>query len=189
MEDLTIHIRNMVCPRCIETVQTVFRDLGIPISSIRLGEVRIPGRISEDQKKDLAGKLSAHGFELLTDTKSKLIGKIKTLIIEKVHYSEEPLNQNYSDFLAEKLNHDYTYLSKLFSAVEGITIERFIVRQKIEKVKELIIYNELSLSEIAYKLGYSSVAYLSTQFRNETGMTPTGFKKSSQPQRHSLDSI
>ncbi|MEQ9289562.1 MAG: AraC family transcriptional regulator [Cyclobacteriaceae bacterium] len=188
-ESKNLYIKNMVCPRCIATVKYIFKDLGIPIERIQLGEVIPPHSLDESQKLMLSEKLTDHGFELLTDSKSKLIGQIKSLLIKWIHYPEETSNKNFSLLLSENLNHDYSYLSKLFSPVEGITIERFIVRQKIEKVKELIIYDELTLSEIAFQMGYSSVAYLSTQFKNETGMTPTEFKKLKKPDRRSLDSL
>ena len=179
----------MVCPRCIDTVKDIFTDLGIQVSRIQLGEVLTSASPYDAQKLLLNKRLTDRGFELLTDNKSRLIGQIKACLIQWIHYPEETSNKNFSLLLSEKLDHDYSYLSKLFSSVEGITIERFIVRQKVEKVKELIVYNELSLSEIAFQLGYSSVAYLSTQFKNETGMTPTEFKKLKKPGRQSLDSI
>ncbi|MEQ8470349.1 MAG: AraC family transcriptional regulator [Marinoscillum sp.] len=188
-EPKNLYIKNMVCPRCIATVKYIFKDLGISVERIQLGEIATIDSLDEAKKIMLSEKLTDHGFELLTDSKSKLISQIKSLLIKWIHYPEDVLNKNFSLLLSEHLNHDYTHLSKLFSSVEGITIERFIVRQKIEKVKELIIYDELTLSEIAFQMGYSSVAYLSTQFKNETGMTPTTFKKLKRAGRRSLDSI
>lgn len=167
----------MVCPRCVEIVQSIFMDLNIDITSIELGEVITTQEINDHQKEKLNQQLIDRGFELLEDEKSQLIGRIKTLIIKYVHYSDEPIKINLSAYLSDQLNYDYAYLSRLFSSVEGITIEKYVLAQKIEKVKELIFYDELTLSEIAFKLDYSSVAYLSSQFKKETGMTPTQFKK------------
>ena len=162
MQIKTIHIKNMVCPRCIDTVESIFNVMELEISSITLGEVITEQEISKHQKEKLDKKLSERGFELLEDNKSKLIGKIKTLIINSIHYSKEPIY---------------------------ITIEKFVLSQKIEKVKELIFYDELTLSEIAFQMDYSSVAYLSSQFKKETGMTPTQFKKLKKPGHNHLDSL
>ena len=179
----------MVCPRCIDTVRGIFNDLKIEINSIQLGEVITPQVISKEQKEQLEKRLSERGFEVLEDNKSKLIGKIKSVVINTIHYSKEPLNINFSTLLAGQLHHDYSYLSRLFSSVEGITIEKFILSQKIEKVKELLFYDELSLSEIAFQMNYSSVAHLSSQFKKETGMTTTEFKKPRKPGHRFLDSL
>ncbi len=185
-----IYIKNMVCPRCIDTVKEIFAEHKLNISSIALGEVITENEISKIQKETLNKKLNKRGFELLKDTKSQLIGKIKTLIIDSIHYSKEPIKINFSVYLSDQLHHEYGYLSRLFSSVEGITIEKYVLSQKIEKVKELIFYDELTLSEIAFRLDYSSVAYLSSQFKKETGMTPTQFKKQKNPSRRNhLDSI
>jgi len=184
-----IYIKNMVCPRCIDTVRGIFSDLGMPATSIQLGEVTTTEKISKTQKKQLEEQLTEKGFELLQDQKSKLIGQIKTIIIEQIHYKGESLSVNFSTIITEKLNVEYSSLSRLFSSVEGVTIERFILKQKAEKVKELIFYDELTLSEIAYKMDYSSVAHLSAQFKKETGMTPTAFKKMRSPGRQFLDSL
>jgi AraC-like DNA-binding protein len=189
MKEKTIHIKNMVCPRCIESVENIFTELNLDIISIRLGEVITQKGISKDQKAELNKKLSKRGFELLEDNKSTLIGKIKTLIINSIRYSNESININYSTYLSDQLHHDYSYLSRLFSSVEGITIEKFVLSQKIEKVKELIFYDELTLSEIAFQMDYSSVAYISSQFKKETGMTPTQFKKLKKPGHNHLDSL
>lgn len=179
----------MVCPRCIETVKEIFMKLDIPINSIQLGEVTSTQSISHIQKELLEEKLIEKGFELLQDQKSKLIGQIKAIIIEQIHYQENSLKVNFSTMITEKLNQEYSSISRLFSSVEGITIERFILKQKAERVKELIFYNELTLSEIAYKMDYSSVAHLSAQFKKETGMTPSEFKKMRNPGHQSLDSL
>jgi len=179
----------MVCPRCIDSVEEIFAELDLEISSIVLGEVITQNEISKDQKEALHKKLNKRGFELLEDNKSKLIGKIKTLIINYIHYPKEVIHVNFSAYLSEQLHQEYSYLSRLFSSVEGITIEKFMVSQKIEKVKELIFYDELTLSEIAFQMDYSSVAYLSSQFKKETGMTPTQFKKQNKPNHNHLDSL
>lgn len=179
----------MVCPRCIDSVKEIFNKINIETYTVELGEVKTPNEITIEQKKQLEQQLKARGFELLQDQKSKLIGQIKVIIIEQIHYKIEALNVNFSTLISERLNHDYTGLSKLFSQVEGVTIEKFILKQKIEKVKELIVYNELNLSEIAYRLNYSSVAHLSSQFKKETGMTPSDFKKLEKRDRNTLDSI
>ena len=189
MQRKTIHIKNMVCPRCMDTVEGIFDGLELEISSITLGEVITQQEISKDQKEKLNNKLSERGFELLEDNKSKLIGKIKTLVLNSIHYSKEPIYINFSNYLSDQLHHDYSYLSRLFSSVEGITIEKFVLSQKIEKVKELIFYDELTLSEIAFQMDYSSVAYISSQFKKETGMTPTQFKKLKKPGHNHLDSL
>lgn len=185
----SIHIKNMVCPRCIDTVREILSNMKIEVTSIQLGEVKISEQLGDEQIHALQQHLIQKGFELLEDNKSKLIGKIKSIIINTIHYSKEPIDSNFSTILSQKLHHDYSYLSRLFSSVEGITIEKFILSQRIEKVKELLFYNELTLSEIAFQLNYSSVAHLSSQFKKETGMTTTDFKKERIPRHRSLDSI
>ncbi len=185
----TIHIKNMVCPRCISAVKEVFKSLSIHISSIQLGEVTITETLDTNTKEQLGIKLSALGFELLIDQKSKLIAKIKSLIIDQIHHKKETLKVNFSTYLAEEINQDYSSLSRLFSSVESITIEKFITMQKVEKVKELICYKELTLSEIADEMGYSSISHLSAQFKKETGMSPSLFRKSVTQHRKSLDAI
>ena len=185
----SIHIKNMVCPRCIETVSGILSDMNIEAVSIQLGEVKTSKRLGDEEKQTLQQRLIQKGFDLLEDNKSKLIGKIKSIIVDTIHYCKDPVNGNFSNLLSEQLHHDYSYLSRLFSSVEGITIEKFVLSQKIEKVKELLFYDELTLSEIAFQLNYSSVAHLSSQFKKETGMTPTEFKKQRKPGHRSLDSI
>ena len=145
--------------------------------------------LTNEKKMQLNIVLKSFGFDLIDDRKSRLIEKIKNIIVELVHYSEELLQTNFSDYLSAKLHQDYSYLSNLFSEVEGITIERFLIAQKIERVKELLKYDELSLTEISYKLGYSSVAHLSSQFKKITGLTPSHFKQAGQYKRKSLDKI
>lgn len=185
----TLHIKNMVCPRCIDTVQDIFNNLKIETSRIDLGEVTSVGPIDDEQKQILQERLKQRGFELLEDKTSKLIALVKSTVVDQIHHRSESLNVNFSTLLSEKLNQDYTSLSKLFSSVEGVTIEKYILKQKIEKVKELIIYDELNLSEIAYKLNYSSVAHLSSQFKKETGMTPSAFKNLDIKMRKGLDEL
>jgi AraC-like DNA-binding protein len=186
---MEILIKNMVCPRCIEAVKESLEDLKVSYDTISLGKVSLRSDLNPDQKTSLSLSLESKGFELLESRTSALISQIKSLIIWQIHHTEESLGENFSTFLAEKLNHEYTSLSRLFSQVEGITIEKFITRQKIERVKELLFYDQLSLSEIAFTLNYSSVAYLSAQFKKETGMTPSEFKKNGQAKRKSLDGI
>lgn len=184
-----IHIKNMVCPRCIEAVKEALDDANVGFERVSLGEVIIKRPLDKTQKSNLEPLLKGKGFELLEDKTSAIISNIKGLIIEQIHYSNEPLKMNFSTFLSEKLGKDYTTLSKLFSSVESITIEKFITKQKIERVKELIIYDQLTLSQIAYQMNYSSVAHLSSQFKKETGLTPTQFKKQKVPHRQSIDNI
>ena len=187
METKTLHIKNMVCPRCITAVQKSLDELSIEHSSVQLGEVILHEPISDEKRKELSSDLDTLGFELLGSRKSVLISRMKTLIIEQIHYKSEPLKERFSSYLSQKLFHEYGYLSHLFSSVEGMTIEKYIMIQKIERVKELLFYNELTLSEIAHQLGYSSVAHLSAQFKKETGMTPSQFKKQNKPAHRSID--
>ena len=189
MDHTKIHIKNMVCPRCISTVQQVFNSMNIDCREVRLGEVIVSTALSEEQRSILSEKLKKNGFELLQDQKSKLINQIKSVIIKQIHHSHEPLTTNFSTLLSDQLHHEYTSMSKLFSMVEGITIERFILKQKIERVKEFLFYDELTLTEIAYQMNYSSVAHLSTQFKKETGMTPSEFKKLRNPGHDFLDKV
>jgi len=189
MLDNKLYIKNMVCPRCIDTVRGVFNDLNIETSSIDLGEVMTRTNIAIPQKEELESILRDKGFELLEDNKSKLISRIKSIIIEQIHHSEEVLSVNFSSLLSGHLNHEYSSLSRLFSSVEGITIERFVLKQRIERIKEFIIYKELTFSEIAFRMNYSSIAHLSAQFKKETGMTPTQFKNLKKQDRKSLDAI
>src|SRR5882724_3709591 len=167
----------MVCIRCKMVVKEELDKLGLHFTTVELGEAEILENISAEQRDQLKNGLLKSGLELMDDKKSVLIQKIKNVIIELVHYTEEPLTINFSEFLSQKLLHDYTYLANLFSEVESITIERFIINHKIERVKELLVYNELTLTEIANLMHYSSVAHLSTQFKKVTGLTPSHFKQ------------
>jgi YesN/AraC family two-component response regulator len=157
-------------------VKSELEKLGLHHISVELGEAVIREQISTDQLHDLNVALKKTGLELMDDNKTILVEKIKTIIIELIHYSDQQIKINLSDFLSEKLNHNYTYLSNLFSEVKGTTIEKYYLSHKIEKVKELLVYDELNLTEIAYKLHYSSVAHLSNQFKKMTGLTPSHFK-------------
>jgi len=179
----------MVCPRCIETVRGIFDELEVETQSIALGEVKINQSLTSTQLKELSHRLLNYGFELLEDQKSKLINQIKSVIVDQIHHQKESMNINFSSLLADRLNHEYTSLSKLFSSVEGITIEKYILKQKVEKVKELLFYDELTLTDIAYRMNYSSVAHLSNQFKKETGMTPSAFKGLRKPGHQSLDNF
>jgi len=157
-------------------VESELAKLGLHYNSLDLGEVDIKEDISEDQLKIFSNELNKSGLEVMDDKKSILVEKIKAIIIDQVHYNEQMIKVNLSDFISEKLNHNYSYLSNLFSEVKGTTIEKFYLAHKIEKVKELLVYDELTLTEIAWKLHYSSVAHLSGQFKKMTGLTPSHFK-------------
>ena len=170
-------IKNMVSLRCKIIVKAELEKLGLQATVVELGEVEISRKLSTKKQGELAEALLPFGFELLEDKKSMLIEKIKNIIVEMIHYSEEPPMLNFSNFLSEKLGYDYNYLSNLFSEIKGTTIEHYIISHKIERAKELLIYNELTLTEIAYKLHYSSVSHLSNQFKKITGLTPSFFKK------------
>ena len=190
---MKLHIRNMVCPRCIAAVKQLLEQNHIKYMNVTLGEVLLEeGKISEELLQAIDAQLKKLGFELVTDHQMQLIEAIKTQIIKTIHYDNTTLqnkNVNWSDILSDKLGHDYKSLSRQFSTLEGITIEQYIIRQKIEKVKELLIYDQLTLSEIADRLGYSSVAHLSGQFNKITGMSPSTFINQSERPRFSLDEI
>ena len=179
----------MVCNRCITAVRNEFEAIKAPIKSIELGEVTIDGDLSVLQLQQLEESLTRLGFEIINDKRSRLIEQIKNEIIAIVHHSGEVLNQNLSFWLAEKMHYDYTYLSNLFSDIEGTTIEKYYIAQRIEKVKELLVYDEMSLSEIADKMGYSSAAYLSSQFKKITGFTPTHYKSIKETKRKKIDEL
>jgi AraC-like DNA-binding protein len=170
-------------------VKDELTKLGLHLTTVELGEVDIMENISALQHDQFRAALLRSGLELIDDRKSVLIQKIKNVIIELVHYSEEPLSINFSEFLSQKLQHDYTYLANLFSEVQGTTIEHFMIAHKIERVKELLVYNELNLTEIAYQMHYSSVSHLSAQFRKVTGLTPTHFKLVKKRRRSRLDDV
>ncbi len=179
----------MVCSRCKMVVKSEFKKLGIIPLKVELGEVEIGDDLSETDKHKLKFNLQELGFEIIDDKKGRLIEKIKKLIIELVHTQNSELKSNLSDLLVANIHQDYHYLSNLFSEVEGITIEKYFIAQKIEKVKELLVYDELSLSEVAYQLNYSSVAYLSSQFKKVTGLTPSHFKNIKGVKRKPIDEV
>jgi AraC-like DNA-binding protein len=186
---LKLYIRNMVCIRCKMVVKEELTKLSLKYISVELGEVEIMEDISPVQLEQFRVALLRSGLELMDDRKSILIQRIKTVIIELVHYSEEPLIINLSAYLGEKLQHDYTYLANLFSEVQGTTIEKFFISHKIERVKELLVYDELTLTEIAYTMHYSSVAHLCTQFKKVTGLTPSHFKSLKDKRRLMLEDL
>ena len=179
----------MVCSRCKMVVKSELEKLGLQLLAVDLGEVETAAPITAQQKSKIAEYLKGFGFELIDDKKSRLIEKIKTLIIELVHQQNAQLNTNLSDYLSKNLAQDYSSISNLFSEVEDTTIEKFFINQKIEKVKELLLYDELTLSEIAFRLNYSSVAYLSNQFKKVTGLTPSHFKQIKEDKRKPLDKL
>lgn len=186
---MKLYIKSMVCGRCKMVVKSEFEKLGLLTISVELGEVELENDISENQKQELLRSLRLLGFDLIDDKKSKTIEKIKTLIIDLVHQKNNELKGNLSDYLSKNLFQDYNTLSNLFSEVEGTTIEKYFINQKIEKVKELIVYNELTLSEIAYSLNYSTVAHLSNQFKKVTGFTPTYFKQLKDKKREQIENL
>ena len=179
----------MVTIRCKMVVKSELEKLGIHYTTVELGEAEVREDISPEQRNLLGKALKKTGLELMDDNKSILVEKIKAVIIELVHYTDEQIKVNLSDYLSEKLNHDYTYLANLFSEVKGTTIEKFYLAHKIEKVKELLVYDELTLTEIAYKLHYSSVAHLSNQFKKMTGLTPSHFKNLKHKRRIALGNV
>ena len=170
-------------------VKSELEKLGLQHGIIEIGEVEITEDVSPDQLAILDNALRKAGLELIDDKKNILVEKIKTVIIELVHYTDEQIKINLSDYLSEKLNYNYTYLANLFSEVKGTTIEQFYLAHKIEKVKELLIYGELNLTEIAWKLHYSSVAHLSNHFKKKTGLTPSQFKNLSNKNRIALGNV
>ena len=183
-------IKNMVCARCKMVVEAEFQKAGLTVVHVDLGSVQITDQSLDAERQDgLEQRLQTLGFSLLTDNKLKDIEQIKTLIIERVHAGDHALEQNLSAYLANRLNKDYATLSSTFSQHEPYTIEKYFIRQKIERVKELLSYDELNLNEIAFQLNYSSVAHLSSQFKKITGYTPSTFKKSAQNYRLDLDQI
>ena len=179
----------MVCHRCKIMVQSILEELKVPYLSINLGEIDLEVTLDSGKEQELIERFQALGFEWINDKKSQIIERIKTLIIDLVHHQDNTLKSNLSTYLAEDLLQSYAVLSTLFSEVENQTIEHFYIAQKIEKVKELLMYDELNLSEIALKLQYSSVAHLSRQFKKVTGFTPTYFKKLKDKKRQQIDKL
>lgn len=179
----------MVSARCKMVVKEELKKLGLHFILVDLGEVEIMETISLEQRQQLKASLLNSGLELMDDKKAVLIEKIKNVIVQMVHHTDEMIKMNFSDFLSEKLNHDYTYLANLFSEVQGTTIEQFIISHKIERIKELIIYGELNITEIAWKMNYSSVAHLSNQFKKMTGLSPSHFKQLKDKRRSPIEDI
>jgi AraC-like DNA-binding protein len=167
----------MVSTRCKIAVKEVFRNLGLVYGNVELGEVELAEILSDDKLDELKISLLNIGFELIEDRRAILIERIKNIVIDMVHHSDKPIKVNFSDYLSEKLKYDYTYMANVFSEVQGISIEQFIISHKVERIKEYIIYDELNMTEIAFKMNYSSVAHLSGQFKKVTGLTPSYFKK------------
>ena len=186
---MKLYIRNMVCNRCIMVVKQELEKLKLMPAVVNMGEVELSKPATDKKLIEFSDILNALGFELLDNQKQKQIEKIKNLLIKKVQSGEVEEHFTITGFLSKAMNTDYSYLSRLFSEVEGITVEQFFILQKVEKVKEWLVYGELNLSEISFRLGYSSVAHVSAQFKKITGLTPSHFKKLGNPQRKSLDEL
>ena len=185
----TFFIKNMVCDRCIMAVHKTIEEMGLKPIDVKLGSATVEGAIDDNQRQELRKKLQSIGFELLDDQRQRTIEQIRTAIIQLVHYNDNNSPANLSSYLSEKFGQDYCALSKLFSEYASKTIERYYMEMRIERVKELLTYGELTLSQIALKLNYSSTAYLSSQFKAVTGMTPSQFKKLQGDKRRKLDEI
>ncbi|MGZ4072898.1 MAG: helix-turn-helix domain-containing protein [Bacteroidia bacterium] len=179
----------MVSNRCKMAVKEELKKMGLHFMVVELGEIDIMEDISDSQREELRAALLVSGLELMDDKRSILIEKIKNVIIEMVHHSDEIIKTNFSDYLSEKLSHDYTYLANLFSEVQGTTIAQFLICHKVERIKELIIYDEMNISEIAWKMNYSSVAHLSNQFKKVTGLSPSHFKQLKDKRRSPLEDV
>ena len=186
---MKLYIKYMVSLRCKMLVMEELKKLGLKYSALELGMVELQEDITPYQRDLLKRSLHKSGLEVLDDKKSILIEKIKNVIIEMIHYADELPDGNYSDYISSKLNFDYTYLSNIFSEVKGITIQQFIILQKIEKIKELLLYDELNITEISYRLNYSSVSHLSNQFKKITGLSPSFFKKMKQKRQSNLEDL
>ena len=186
---MLLYIKYMVSLRCKMVVKQELEKLGLNFVNVDLGTIEILEDITEEQKEALRKSLKTFGLELLDDNRKIIIEKIKAVIVEMIHYSDEMPKANYSDYISEKLGYDYTYLANTFSEVKGITIKQYIILNKIERVKELLLYNELSLTEISYQLHYSSVAHLSNQFKKVTGLTPSFYKKMKKKRMGNLEDL
>ena len=187
--NMKLYIKNMVCSRCKMVVKAQLENRGLRPLSVNLGEVEIEGDLSKEQLAQLDTSLKSLGFELIDDKKSQTIEKIKNTIVTLVHHTDHDIKTNLSSFITSQIHQDYNYLSNLFSEVEGTTIEKYFIAQRIERVKELIVYDELTLSEIADQMGYSSVAYLSNQFKKITGFTPSYFKSLKEYKRKNIEEL
>lgn len=186
---MKLYIKNMVCSRCKMVVKSELEKLGLYPISVELGEVEIDSAIDDKEKETIKITLASFGFELLENKKSIVIEKVKNAIVDLVHNKNNELNINLSDYLSKLLLQEYSSISTLFSEVEGITIEQYFIAQKIERVKELLVYNELTLSEIAFQLNYSSTAHLSNQFKKVTGFTPSYFKQLKDKKRKQIEEL
>jgi AraC family transcriptional regulator len=191
MASVILLVKNMVCHRCILAVEDILKSEAIPFQKVSFGEIHLAEEISQEQKERLSKKLTGIGFELIDNYAGGLIEKIKYLVMKRARNEtdEKESSIKLSLYLSQKVNHEYTYLSSLFSSIEGRTIENYFIEQRIEKAKELLIYGQLSLSQIAFDLDYSSVAHLSSQFKKVTGLTPTYFKEIGIAKRRALDKI
>ncbi|WOK04192.1 helix-turn-helix domain-containing protein [Imperialibacter roseus] len=186
---MKLYIKYMVSIRCKMAVKEVLREMGLHFIVVDLGEVDVMEELTGDQQDELKAGLLRIGLELMEDKRAILIEKIKNIITEMIHSTDEAPKVNYSDYISEKLDYDYTYLSNIFSEVKGITIQQFIIIHKVERIKELIIYDELNITEIAWKMGYSSVAHLSNQFKKVTGLSPSHFKQLKSKRRSPIEAI
>lgn len=186
---MKLYIKNMVCSRCKMVVKAEIEKIGLQPVSVELGEVEIKNKLADEELRQLNTSLKALGFELMDDKKVQTIEKIKNTIVKLVHHSNDDYKTNLSAYITSQVHQDYNYLSNLFSEVEGTTIEKYFITQRIEKVKELLVYNEMSLSEIANQLGYSSVGYLSNQFKKITGLTPSYFKSLKEHKRRNIEEL
>ncbi|MDO3643462.1 AraC family transcriptional regulator [Mucilaginibacter sp. L3T2-6] len=187
---MILHIKNMVCDRCIMVVRQQLENMGLNVGVVNLGSADVQPEPDNEQLRLISSQFKLLGFELLDNEKDQMVERIKTLIIEKIHYTDlSDTHLNFSQYLSEGLNKDYAYLSRMFSDAEDTTIEKFIIQQKIEKVKELLEYGELNLNEITWKMGYSSSSHLSAQFKAISGITPSQFKALKQGERKPIDKI
>ena len=182
-------IKNMVCQRCIMTVENIFSDLNIPFSNVSLGEVHLNKKLLPNELSSIENALKSVGFELIDSRINKIIEDIKQAVMEYLNLGMDSQNFKLSSFITNKIPYDYSYLSDLFSSIEGKTVEQFFILQRIEKVKELLVYDQLSLTEISYQTGFSSVHHLSAQFKKVTGLTPSHFKKIGTEKRKWLDKL
>lgn len=189
MKTQQLFIKNMVCPRCIYTVESILKKLDVPYNGVTLGEVELKEPITENKLKTIGVELKQVGFELIDNRMSVLIENIKKTVILYIDELKNAKRVNLSTYLSTRLNYEYTYLSHLFSAIEGVTIEQYYILQRIEKAKELLVYDQLTMSEIAFQIGFSSVHHLSAQFKKVTGLTPSHFKKIGLSKRKSIDSL
>ena len=186
---MKLYIKNMVSHRCKMMVKEELVNMDLEYAAIELGMIELMENINSKQHDQLKENLFKSGLELLDDKKSILVERIRNVVIEMIHYSGDLPKRNYSDYISEKLQHDYTYLANIFSEVHGITLQHFIINHKIEKVKELLLYNEMNLTDISFQLHYSSVAHLSNQFKKTTGLSPSFFKEMNQKRSCNLENV